>query len=127
MTKRRRFSAKVYASIIERQGGVCARSGVPLTEGNLQFDHVIPLGLDESGDVPENLEALATPAHKQKTRADIARIAKAKRCEKKLTRDAIRKPKHNWPSPRIQSRGFPKIHRPFPKRVQMGAAQPERN
>lgn len=103
--KRKRHSAKVKAAIIARQGGVCARSGVPLVAGQIQYDHVIPLALGGADDA-SNMEALACAAHKDKTRIDIGRIRKADRQRKKTSRDAVRAPKRIWPAREIRSRGF---------------------
>lgn len=103
--KRKRHSAKVKASIIERQGGLCARTGVPLAGRRVEYNHVIPLALG-GADHPDNLEAITAEAHRKLTSRHMGQIAKAKRCEKKLTRDAIRKPKRAWPARDLKSPGF---------------------
>jgi 5-methylcytosine-specific restriction endonuclease McrA len=112
MTKRKRHSAKVKAAIVERQKGLCARSGLPLVPGHIQFDHILPLALG-GADTPENMQALAVDPHKEKTRVDIGRIRKADRQRKKTSLGAIRKPKRAWASRKIPAHvgGIPS--RPF--------------
>lgn len=104
--KRKRHSAKVKAAIIARQGGLCARSGVPLAGRRVEYNHVIPLALG-GADHPDNLEAITAEAHRELTSQHMGQIAKAKRCEKKLTRAAIRKPKKAWPTRNLAGRSFP--------------------
>ena len=107
MTARKRHSPKVKAAIIERQGGLCALSGLPLIPGQIQFDHRLPIALG-GADTPDNLQAVACAPHRDKTRVDIGRIRKADRQRKKTSLGAIRKPKRAWPARELQSRGFPK-------------------
>jgi 5-methylcytosine-specific restriction endonuclease McrA len=66
----------------------------------LEIDHIIPLelgGLDEDA----NLQALCYTHHKAKTKADIKRIAKARRLRNKKPPDPNR-------LGQIRSRGFDK-------------------
>ncbi|MEQ1809150.1 MAG: HNH endonuclease signature motif containing protein [Terricaulis sp.] len=73
---RRRPSSKLKRMILEAQHGQCLACGATL--GDVEFDHVIPLGL--GGDnAPDNWAAVCPPCHAVKTRFDLKRIAKAKR------------------------------------------------
>lgn len=103
----------------DRDGGVCYLCGepVPIDGPSVEWEHRLPRGLlGEMADREENLSPAHKACHAIKTKADIARIAHAKRQEK-LTR-----PKEPSRRP-IRSRGFQtdgpkrKIQsRPFPKR-----------
>lgn len=104
--KRKRHSAKVKASIIERQGGLCALSGLPLIPGQIDFDHIRALALGGE-DTPDNLRAVTREAHKVKTKADGKIITKADAQKRKTSRDAIRKPKKAWPTRNLAGRSFP--------------------
>lgn len=68
--------ASVKARIVERQGGVCALSGLPFDAKNKpQFDHRIPLWL--GGENREsNLQAIRLDPHKAKTAAEAKVRAK---------------------------------------------------
>jgi hypothetical protein len=76
MTKRLAMTPARRARILARQGGLCAACGAELTD--FDVDHVLPLGLDGPDD-DGNTEAICIPCHRAKTKADVARIAKAKR------------------------------------------------
>jgi hypothetical protein len=71
----------------------------------LEIDHIIPLELGGADD-DTNLQALCHTHHKEKTRADIKRIAKARRLRKKES-----PPDQTPRKRRIQSRGFSKTHK----------------
>ncbi len=78
---RKRFSAKQVRKIIARQGGLCATCGAAfdLDRGDrVEIDHAVPVALDGSNEA-ENVQALCPGCHREKTRGDITRIAKAKR------------------------------------------------
>ncbi len=80
---RRKFSPKVYAEIIERQRMICACGcGEELTVGLIDYDHEIALELGGK-DEPSNLRALIRRHHKAKTKADMVKIAKVRRIDKK--------------------------------------------
>lgn len=73
---RKRPSSGLRRAILEAQEDRCLGCGAGF--GEAEFDHVIPLGL--GGDnAPDNWAALCGRCHKTKTRADLKRIAKAKR------------------------------------------------
>jgi 5-methylcytosine-specific restriction endonuclease McrA len=78
----RRMTPARRARIIERDGGCCVRPGCETPTEGLQVDHIVALELG-GADADWNLEALCTPHHKIKTRADVAAIAKAKRRQAK--------------------------------------------
>jgi hypothetical protein len=86
------------ARILARDGHRCRYPGCAQTTG-LEVDHVIALGLG-GRDADDNLETLCKAHHRQKTRADATRIAKAKRAGAK----------HRGEFPpskaKIRSRGF---------------------
>ena len=78
---RRRFSPRTYASIIERQDGVCACGcGEPLGTDprEIQFDHETPIWAG-GVDMPENVRALKKRHHMDKTRKEAKARAKADR------------------------------------------------
>ncbi len=78
MTVRCTFSLRVKEAIIARQNGLCTLCGQPLV-GRIDFDHIRPLGL-LGDDASDNLQAIhAEGCHSEKTKADVKRIAKAKR------------------------------------------------
>ena len=97
--------ARVKLRIWERCGGRCALSGRKIMPGDAHdYDHIIPLGL--GGEHREtNLQLVSADAHKQKTRADVGMIAKAKR--QGLKHRGL------WPKSKtpLRSRGFPKSWR----------------
>lgn len=83
MRPRRKFSPKVYAEVIERQGMICACGCKEALEvGLIDYDHEIALELGGK-DEPANLRALIRRHHKAKTREDMRKIAKVRRIEKK--------------------------------------------
>lgn len=103
MARRRRLTPKQRAEIIARQGGLCALSGEPLAGRKVEFDHerALAMGGEDSLD---NLRAVTAEAHLAKTRDDLARLAKAKRCERFMAEGRSRKRKGRP----LQSRGFRK-------------------
>lgn len=84
----------------------CRMTGESLLAGRTEFDHIIPVELGGSNDA-DNLQALTAAAHRRKTDADIARIAKAERQGGRKGQWA-RRIKNG---PQIQSRGFDKTLR----------------
>jgi 5-methylcytosine-specific restriction enzyme A len=68
----------------------------------VEFDHFVPLALGGADDLSNIGPMHKRPCHREKTSADIAAIAKAKRLEKR------RKGKVEKAGRRIQSRPFPK-------------------
>lgn len=83
MKLRRKFSPKVYAALIESQSGRCACGcNEPLEVGRIHYDHIVPLAIGGK-DEPGNLQALILRHHKAKTKADMVKIAKVRRIDKK--------------------------------------------
>ena len=77
--KRRRLTAAQKAAIIARQVNTCGCGcGGDLTGQPVEYDHALPLGLT-GADSLDNLQALLIACHRAKTKADVRRIAKAKR------------------------------------------------
>lgn len=100
--KRKRLSDKTKDEIVARQQWCCAVCGGPLEEGNIDFDHEIPLDLLGKDD-PDNLQAICrVPCHRDKTKADAKVIAKSRRIRRK-NEGTWRKPKV-----KLRSRGFDK-------------------
>lgn len=62
--------------ILEAQNFACL--GCDTSLADVEFDHVVPLGLG-GGHAPENWAALCAPCHRKKTKIDLRRIAKANR------------------------------------------------
>ena len=80
---RRKFSPKVYAELIEAQCGLCACGcNEPLVIGSIDWDHRVALELGGK-DEAANLQALIRRHHKAKTKADMVKIAKVRRIDKK--------------------------------------------
>ena len=98
-TKRLSMSPARRARILALYDHVCAGEGCGDTDG-LELDHAIPLELGGT-DADFNIAPLCRFHHAEKTRGDIARIAKAKRQAKLL------KPREPSKRP-IKSRGFQK-------------------
>jgi 5-methylcytosine-specific restriction protein A len=92
--------ARVKLRIWERAGGKCEITGRKLYPGDAHdFDHIVPLAM--GGEHSEsNLRLVSRDAHREKTKADVTAIAKAKRVALKHT--------GLWPKSKrpIQSRGF---------------------
>lgn len=84
----------------------CRMTGEPLIAGRTEFDHIIPVELGGSNDA-DNLQALTAAAHRRKTDADIARIAKANRQGLRKGQQARRAKNGS----RLKSRGFDKTLR----------------
>lgn len=78
---RQEFSAKIKVLAWERAKGHCEKCTAKLFPGNVEFDHDNPDGLTGTA-VLANCRVLCRNCHKQKTKADVANIARAKRREK---------------------------------------------
>lgn len=83
----------------------CRMTGESLLAGRTEFDHIIPVELGGSNDA-DNLQALTAAAHRRKTDADIARIAKANRQGLRKGQQA-RRAKNG---PQLKSRGFDRTY-----------------
>ena len=80
---RRKFSPRVYAEIVWRQGGNCACGcGEPLGSNprDIQYDHIHPLA-DGGKDTPDNLQALKAKHHRSKSSREAMARAKARRIQ----------------------------------------------
>lgn len=84
----------------------CRMTGEALIAGRTEFDHILPVELGGSNDA-DNLQALTAAAHRRKTDADIARIAKANRQAGRKGQQARRAKNGS----RLKSRGFDKTLR----------------
>lgn len=107
MSTRTEFSKPVRREAWKRSDGLCefildtgARCGCALTPGKFAYDHVITDWMGGEA-VLSNCQVICTPCHTEKTRQDVANIAKAKRLED--TRLGITRPG------KIQSQGFRKF------------------
>jgi len=89
---RKEFPAKIKLAAFERCGGRCELCTAKLFPGNINydFDHRIPAGLRGLSDLA-NCLVLCRSCHRQKTKTDVAVIAKAKRIERQHA--GIRKPR----------------------------------
>ena len=86
MTDRKRFTAKFRREFFAKHNGVCSICNGrvdPRTEA-FEIEHTNPLALTGTND-DDNLTLVHSKCHKSKTRDDVARIAKAKRQERKDT------------------------------------------
>ena len=91
---------RVKLRIWERCGGRCAITGRKLLVGDAyDFDHIIPLALG-GRHAESNLQIVARDAHREKTKADVADIAKARRIRAKHL--GLAPP----PTQKLKSRGF---------------------
>lgn len=76
---RKSFTAKDRARIFTAHGGICGLSGVKIGPTDAwHIEHRVPVALGGSND-DENLYPALVEPHKDKTRDDVKRIAKAKR------------------------------------------------
>jgi 5-methylcytosine-specific restriction endonuclease McrA len=94
---------RVKLRIFEREGGRCYLTGRKLSAGEYDFEHVIPLALwtgEGHGNRESNIRLAYRPAHRDKTRQDVAQKAKSDRVRKKHL--GIRK------APTMRSAGFAK-------------------
>ncbi len=83
----RKMTSARRARIIERCKGRCVRPDCPTPNDRLEVDHIVPLALGGS-DADWNCEAVCHAHHLEKTRVDVAIIAKAKRRQLKHTGQA---------------------------------------
>jgi len=117
-TRRRSMTPARRRAVLIRAGLCCQHPGCVMSQG-LEIDHIIPLelgGLDEDA----NLQALCYTHHKSKTKADIKRIAKARRLRNKKPPDPNR-------LGQIRSRGFDKSKtKGFDGRVRARQSPPDR-
>ena len=100
-TQRKSMTPAKRRAVIERAGVCCEHPGCTMSQ-SLEIDHIIPLELG-GADHPDNCQALCYWHHKEKTKADIKRIAKARRLRKKENPLERTPPKR-----KIQSKGFNK-------------------
>lgn len=96
---RRNFPDKIKIAAFERANGHCEQCLSKIISGP-QYDHIIPDGL--GGDpILDNCQVLCSKCHRLKTaKADVPRIAKAKRTERKRL--------NAWPKRPLRGRGFEK-------------------
>ncbi|SOC45719.1 HNH endonuclease [Rhizobium subbaraonis] len=74
---------RVKDRIRERQGHVCALTGVPLgSDAKVEYDHIVPLWLGGTN-TERNLQAVTSDAHKRKTATEAKVRAKCNRTRKK--------------------------------------------
>lgn len=79
MYHRREFSREVRRSAFARCGGACEHCTVPLADGGIIYDHVVPWELSRDSS-PDNCQALCKTCHGLKThKVDLPAIAKADR------------------------------------------------
>ena len=75
--------SRVKDRIRERQGNMCALTGVKLgADAVVQYDHIVPLWLGGSN-TESNLQAVTSEAHKRKTAAEAKVRGKCNRTRKK--------------------------------------------
>ncbi|NOV17842.1 HNH endonuclease [Ensifer adhaerens] len=92
--------ARVKDRIRERQGNVCALTGVPLgSDAVVQYDHIVPLWLGGRNS-ESNLQAVTSESHKRKTANEAKVRAKCNRTRKKHL--GIAKPKSSLSHPRFR-------------------------
>jgi 5-methylcytosine-specific restriction enzyme A len=96
--KRRARTLLQRTKIFTTYGGKCHLCGhkIDAVKEGYELEHVVPFAMTND-DSDENLRPAHKACHKDKTKDDVAAIAKAKRIEAKH----LGRPKSNW-----QSRGF---------------------
>jgi 5-methylcytosine-specific restriction protein A len=95
---RREFSTKVRLEALARCQAKCEGCGVALQDcADYHYDHVIPDQLLGMNDL-SNCQVLCRGCHREKTRGDIARIAKAKR---QFAKNKGMRKKWPWPKRRF--------------------------
>ena len=77
---RQEFPARVKVARFKMCGGMCEGCGAKLFPPKLAYDHDNPDGLTGAPTV-ENCRVLCLQSHKDKSRGDVADIARAKRRE----------------------------------------------
>lgn len=77
---RKEFTTKTKALAFQRSNGRCEECGARLSVGNYHYDHKNPDGLTGNNDL-SNCAVVCIVCHREKTRDDVGRIAKAKRQE----------------------------------------------
>jgi 5-methylcytosine-specific restriction endonuclease McrA len=106
---RREFPKSVKVAAVKRatkNGEVyCEQCGV-LCKSKWEIDHVIPDGLGGEPTLA-NAKVICRECHTEKTKGDVGKIAKAKRCEARSL--GVRKT-----TPRINSPGFVRVDRNRP-------------
>lgn len=91
---------RVKDRIRDRQGNICALSGLPLgSDDVVQYDHIVPLWLGGRNS-ESNLQAVTSESHKRKTAAEAKVRAKCNRTRKKHL--GIDKPKSSLSHPRFK-------------------------
>lgn len=92
--------SRVKDRIRDRQGNICALSGLPLgSDDVVQYDHIVPLWLGGRNS-ESNLQAVTSESHKRKTAAEAKVRAKCNRTRKKHL--GIAKPKSSLSHPRFR-------------------------
>jgi 5-methylcytosine-specific restriction protein A len=93
--------ARVKLRVFRRYDGRCYLSGAKINVGDAwDVEHIIPLGLDQTGNRESNLAPALKEPHKEKTARDRRAMAKADRIAKKRL--------GLWPKSKrpLKSRGF---------------------
>lgn len=75
---RKEFSKRVQRDAFHRAAGRCENCGCKLTVGKFHYDHVNPDAMTGEPTL-ENCEVLCVACHGDKTKKDVANIARAKR------------------------------------------------
>jgi hypothetical protein len=101
-----RFSQRAKEGVIAGQDGICPLCNCELS-GAIEWDHRLPIGLGGADEI-ENIQAVHADCHLHlKTKADVKRIAKAKRQAGETGQWARRKRNGS----KLQGRGFDKALR----------------
>jgi 5-methylcytosine-specific restriction endonuclease McrA len=77
---RKEFSKKVQRDAFARAKGRCEKCSAWLSVGKFHYDHVNPDAMTGEPTL-ENCEVLCLPCHGDKTKRDVANIARAKRIQ----------------------------------------------
>ena len=110
---RKEFSKAVKVAVIKRatvDGQVYCEECGSLTKGRFDIDHIRADGLLGEPTI-ENARLLCSPCHAEKTKTDVAAIAKAKRRE--ALHLGVRK------KPSFVSRGFTKYEKPAKEPIKL--------
>lgn len=97
MSDRRSFTRSQRIDVLHANSGQCHHCHQTINPAREEFEveHVVPLALGGTDDV-SNLKPIHLHCHREKTRSDVKKIAKAKRVKAKHE-GRFRPPRHQLP------------------------------
>ncbi len=109
--KRKAISKATRRQVYEREGGICYLCRLPIADGErFDVDHEIAREMGGADDI-SNYRPAHPECHREKSKRDVAAIAKSNRIRRNLnpetrrtTRHPIRSRKTAWPKRSFQKR-----------------------